>query len=132
MTATVIRLPIERSARRGSDDARRRHPAAGTRAPVVQLAARRAERRAVVERHFDAIAHPTLGRGWLAEAHRTIDRFNELLSAGRADYLLELCDRAIEHLETAAPEIDDPAAVSELLDHLRGVRVEAWRAPRPG
>ncbi len=131
LTATVIRLPTERSARRGSDDARRRHPAAGGWAPVVHLERHRAERQAIVEAHFDAIANPVAGPDWVSDAHRAIDRFAALLAVGRADDLLELCDRAIEHLAAAAPEIDDADAVAELTEHVRRLRVAAWQAPRP-
>lgn len=133
MTATVIHLPTERMARRGPEASRRRHPAGGRGpATVVPLQSVRFQRRVLVEAHLDAMANPCPGPDWVTDAHAAIDGFTQLIDLGRADDLVDLCTRALAHLRAAAPEIDDPDALTDLTDHLEWLRGEARRAPRPG
>ena len=134
MTATVIHLPTERLARRGSDASRRRHPAGGRgRAAVVPIESNRRfsampDVPPVPELPFE----PAFGGDWVADAHAVLDRFALLLDVGRADDLIELCDRAIAHLDASTFPPDDEDAVDGLVDRLRLLRMAAWRAPRPG
>jgi hypothetical protein len=133
MTATVIHLPTERLARRGSDESRRRHPAAGRGAAVVPIES---------NRRFTAMPdvpplpelpfEPAFVGDWVADAHAVLDRFALLLDVGRADDLIELCDRAIAHLDVSSFAPEDEEAVEGLVDRLRLLRMTAWRAPRPG
>lgn len=134
MTATVIHLPTERVARRGPDESRRRHPAGGRGdAAVVPI---ESNRRFTATPHVPPVPElpfePACSGDWVAAAHAVLDRFALLLDVGRADDLIELCDRAIAHLDVRAFAPEDEVAVEGLVDRLRLLRMTAWRAPRPG
>ena len=68
---------------------------------------------------------------WAAKAHHVIDHIESMLDDEPTREVIELCQHAIECLCGAAPDIDDTAAVVELVDRLRDLHVRACQANRP-
>lgn len=68
---------------------------------------------------------------WLGRAHHVLDHVEDLLDDGDAAEVAVLCERATWCLLQAAPEIDDRAAVMDLLDRVRDLHLRACQASPP-
>jgi hypothetical protein len=69
--------------------------------------------------------------GWADRIHHVIDQFEELLDAGHAADVVELCQRAVWFLEDSVPEIAESAPLYELADRLGEVHLRACRDAPP-
>jgi hypothetical protein len=73
-------------------------------------------------------AEPT---DWADRIHRVIDHIEALLDEDDAAAVVNLCQRAVSHLEESAPEIAESAPLYDLADRLGELHLRACRAARP-
>jgi hypothetical protein len=73
-------------------------------------------------------AEPT---DWADRIHRVIDHVEALLDEDDAAAVVDLCQRAVGHLEESAPEIAESAPLYDLADRLGELHLRACRAARP-
>ena len=85
-------------------------------------------------KHLVAVVVTVTGRAephaWSACAHEVIDAVAELLESGRADDVAHFCEEAVHCLLRSAGEIDDPDAISRLLDRIGELQGRAVRSAR--
>lgn len=126
LLATAADADADLARRLDKWSARCNHPTA----PPIDLDA---HRRAVVD-GFDAdggVDGDTVS-AWACQAHGIVDRVTELLCGGDAPVVIDLCERAIDCLERAAPEIDDEAGeVADLVSRLSALHLAACQTARP-
>jgi hypothetical protein len=85
-------------------------------------------------KHLVAVVVTVTGRAepheWSACAHDVVDAVAELLESGRADDVARFCEEAVHCLLRSAGDIDDPDAVSGLLDRIGELQGRAVRSSR--